>query len=201
MKYSKSSKKAFARSQSVFGPYQEIFGNRRSKQVWSLCDDVNLASTSELGQILANGWSKRHYNGVNSNPKTIAEAKRIVPEAKWHAEDFYWALYKAKQEGKLDPALVFFDSTSMPAAGCEYFAKLMYMLSQFRGVVLVGNFIIKGYSRQFSGEDVIESLKKSPYYAEAMRFGWKFWKESIFPYPGKSRGRTFRMGTVVFYRR
>lgn len=202
-----NTEKSRARLRSIVVPYLDHFGFLafpipNNRQYWTLCarhhdDQYQLLPSSELSQMLSLPFLKPgQFHGVDRDPEIIAGNQRAVPEANWHCEDFYQALVTAKVQGNFNPAIVNFDSVSMPKQGCAYLSKLLWLLRDTDELLFVANLVLKTHARKSSFKETVVNLLESKQFRWAFADGWKF--DTAYQYNGS--GRDTVMGSLIFWR-
>jgi hypothetical protein len=200
-------KKHKARLQTIVLPYLQHFGKRlpRDHQYWTLCATCadtkgELLEGSELQQVLeADLIQPDQFHGVDYNEEIIQTNQDAIPEAHWHHGDFYKTMVGVSNSDFFNPGIVNYDSLRMAKHGALYFARIMSMLSVYKNVLLVGNFILKVRSHRNSVNEVLKELMACPQFRHAFATGW--WHEPwMYVYPGTGRRCNTEMGSVVFWR-
>ena len=168
-------------------------------QYWTLAGPCGKAGKvragSELGWALREGLVEPHqFHGVDCNHAVTAR-NRSLP-GNWYCGDFFETL---RDYEKLQPGFINYDSMLMPAKGAEYLARVLYLVRDFRDLVVVGNFVIR--TRYYCAErsDVFNHLQHEPLYQAAWRTGhWTMpTADRAYEYPGSGGGGKTVMLSIV----
>ncbi len=209
LKHYNCPQKVEARDASIISKYREVFGRYSiptEKQYWTMCGphssiDKTLEINSELHQLLSTELlsSPSQFHGVDINPQTIEENRVAFPGANWYNEDLYQQMINSQNISNFNPAVVNCDFTRTVLTEREYFSKILFMLLEFKEVLVIGNFCRIHRAVNMSLEEVLNKLKKETLFKRAMqeKGGWEY--DQVLDYPGAGRGSKV-MTSFMFWR-
>ena len=162
-------------------------------------DDGLIIPNCELDQMLRELLeTTNQFHGVDMR-KHLHEANlKSKVGGHWYGDDFHAAMVKAHKKGTFNPGVVNVDSIYMPNRGVVEFEHIMSFLSSIktlRGVLLIGNFILRQRKLVCDPNEIFEQLAKS---INAPSFRWKS-NFRVYTYNGAGTCRRTWMGSVVFY--
>lgn len=171
-----------------------------SLQYWTLAGPCGRAGKIKAGSEL--DWATREgliephqFHGVDCS-QLVTDRNRSLP-GNWYCGDFFETLRDCE---KLQPGLINYDSMLMPARGAEYLARILYLVRDFRDLVVVGNFVIRNRYYCAERSDVLRQLQREPLYQAAWRTNhWSMpTKGHAYEYPGSGgKGKTVMLSIVL----
>ena len=186
--------------------YKDRFGKLPAeKQYWTLSAECvkgsSLIGGTELDQLLSSGAIRAgQFHGIDNNP-AIIKANKKYRAANWYLGDFYQVIETEMRRGRFNPAIIHYDSMVGPKRAVPYLARLMRLLRQHNGsmmlvskIALQWKWCIKNNMRTRNLNDIVGALMKDK---DALD-GWD--SNAIYrPYTGLNK-RFSQMGTLVLFK-
>jgi hypothetical protein len=195
-------RKIKAREDTTIHAIHQVYGKAIPKgtQYWTLCG-LSEGEGTELDQITKTGVVKpEQFYGVEVSPIVYERNRRIKTRAHLLHGDFLQVMHGYNNEGKFNPAVVNYDSTSMTKGAARTLAGIFQLLSNksFAPIILIANVVLTHRNHVESFEEFIEHLNS--HNAFTMNNDPKVWSVDLnyYHYGGTGRKGCTSMGTLLW---
>jgi hypothetical protein len=199
-----------ARQETIINTYRRFFHPNlpKNRQYWTLCASCasgqnELLPGCELDQIKQAGLlqSDNQFHGVDVRADVIDRNRTAIPQAHWYCGKFYDTLVRTIANGTFNPGVINYDTLLFSNKGCASLLRLLHLASDYSGVLVIGNFILRcRYFQSGQVSDVIEALNSQALLPVVLKKGWEIDDKFCKAYVYTGASRTTKMVSIVFYK-
>ena len=196
-------RKVQARSETIIHAVHCVHGKSIPKdgQYYTLCGR-SVGPNTEFDQIIKAGIATpNQFYGIEINPDIYEENISVDTGAHFINEDFYDALVERSNAGDFVPAVVNFDTTSMPKKAAKSFVDILLLLTEIEitfPILYLVNVVLSCYNRRDTIENFINRISNEPGFGPSYE-SWSF-SGHYYEYQGTGDKSTTKMGTIAMVR-